>query len=253
MFLGCSGVSEDTLARHLACLSGLVGDCFPPSLSLRGCLNLCPVWPCPSPPFRPPPFRQVIRKLTLSNYSLMATDQTPNRRGPGRPTAAETAQRRRELSQRQRAYVLWEASNHATREPKTLAEFCEVIGISRQSAWKWSKDPRIVEAIRFVTLQNAGDPMKVKDLLDMVYEVAMSKRDPKLAEVWLKATGVFSQFGRSGDLLEIPDDLETDTFENYSLEQLEELRDQALAANLEAVTIELAQRKLSESQSEQAG
>lgn len=81
----------------------------------------------------------------------------------------------------------------------------------------------------------------------------MSKRDPKLAEVWLKATGVFSQFGRSGDLLEIPDDLETDTFENYSLEQLEELRDQALAANLEAVTIELAQRKLSESQSEQAG
>lgn len=176
----------------------------------------------------------------------MSGNDTPKK--PGRPPAAETAARRRALNQKQRAYVLWEATPHETREPKTLVEFAEVVGVSRQMVWKWSKDPRVVEAIRFVTLQNAGDPLKVKSLLDMVYDVAMAKRDPKLAEVWLKAAGVFTQFGRTGDLLEIPDDAEVDTFANYSLEQLQELRDEALAANLEAVSIEIANRKLQDAE-----
>lgn len=162
----------------------------------------------------------------------------------GNITQAERQKRQRELNARQRAYALWAATPEATREPKTLDEFCEVVGVTRQAVWKWSKDPRIIEAIRFVALQNAGDPVKVRAIVDMLYDVALAKRDPKVAEVWLKATGVFSQFGRSGDLLEIPEDAEADSFENFSLEELQRLRDEALAANLEQVSIELAQRKL---------
>lgn len=176
---------------------------------------------------------------------LMATENEP-KRGPGRPLKAETERKRREINSRQRAYVLWRATPEATREPKTLKELCEVLGVSENAAWKWSKDPRIAEAIRFVALQNAGDPIKVKTIVDMLYDVAIAQQNPKVAEVWLKATGVFSQFGRTGDLLEIPDDAETDSFENYSLEELQRLKEEALAANLEQITIEVAQRKIAE-------
>lgn len=166
----------------------------------------------------------------------------------GNITNAERERRKRELNSRQRAYVLWAATPEATREPKTIEDLCEVLGVSRTAVWKWSKDPRVIEAIRFVALQNAGDPIKVRAIVDMLYDVALAKRDPKVAEVWLKATGVFTQFGRTGDLLEIPEDAETDSFENYSLEELQRLRDEALAANMEQVSIELAQRKLMESE-----
>ena len=174
---------------------------------------------------------------------VMTTENTP-KKGPGRPPKAETDRKRREINSRQRAYVLWKATPEATREPKTQKELCEVLGVSETAMWKWSKDPRIAEAIRFVALQNAGDPIKVKTIVDMLYDVAIAKSDPKVAEVWLKATGVFSQFGRTGDLLEIPDDAEADSFENYSLEELQRLKEEALAANLEQITIEVAQRKI---------
>jgi transcriptional regulator with XRE-family HTH domain len=175
----------------------------------------------------------------------MATENTPTR-GPGRPLKAETERKKRELNARQRAYVLWKATPEINREPKTQKDLAEVLGVSEQAIWKWSKDPRVTEAIRFVALQNAGDPVKVRQIVDMLFDVAITQQNPKVAEVWLKATGVFSQFGRTGDLLEIPDDAEADSFENYSLEELQRLRDEALAANLEQVTIELAQRKIAE-------
>lgn len=180
----------------------------------------------------------------------MTTNETP-KKGPGRPPKAETDRKRRELNARQRAYVLWKATPESAREPKTLKELCEVLGVSEGAVWKWSKDPRVAEAIRFVALQNAGDPIKVRAIVDMLYDVAIANQNPKVAEVWLKATGVFSQFGRTGDLLEIPDDSEVDTFENYSLDELQRLRDEALAANLEQVSIELAQRKIAQADAEQ--
>lgn len=174
----------------------------------------------------------------------MATEDTKNK--GGRPPKAETERKRRELNARQRAYVLWAATPEITREPKSETELAEVLGVTRQAIWKWSKDPRIIEAIRFVALQESGNPVKVRAIVDMLYEVAMAKRDPKIAEVWLKATGVFSQFGRDGGFLEIPEDAEVDSFENYSLEELQRLRDEAAAAALEAAAVELANRKLSE-------
>lgn len=176
----------------------------------------------------------------------MTTENAPAKRGPGRPPKAETDRKRRELNARQRAYALWRATPEANREPKTQKELAEVLGVSETAVWKWSKDPRITEAVRFIALQNAGDPVKVKQIVDMLFDVAIAQQNPKVAEVWLKATGVFSQFGRTGDLLEIPDDAETDSFENYSLEELQRLREEALAANLEQVSIELAQRKIAE-------
>jgi hypothetical protein len=160
---------------------------------------------------------------------------------PGRPTSQEAAVKRRELNARQRAYVVWAATPPALREIKTQEELQEVLGVSRQAVWKWSKDPRVVEAIRFLTLQNAGSPDKVQTILDMVFEQAMEKRDVRYAEVWLKATGVSASRG-SGELLEVADELEGDAIADMSLEELERVRALALADRAEAAAVEIAKR-----------
>jgi hypothetical protein len=145
------------------------------------------------------------------------------------------------LNARQRAYVVWAATPPALREIKTQEELQEVLGVSRQAVWKWSKDPRVVEAIRFLTLQNAGSPDKVQTILDMVFEQAMEKRDVRYAEVWLKATGVSASRG-SGELLEVADELEGDAIADMSLEELERVRALALADRAEAAAVEIAKR-----------
>lgn len=161
---------------------------------------------------------------------------------PGRPTVEQSATKRRELNARQRAFVVWCATPPALREIQTQEELCEVLGVSRQRMWAWSKDPRVVEAIRFVTLQNAGSPEKVQAILDMVYRQAMDKGDVRYAEVWLKASGVMTQFGRSGDLLEVVDELEQDSIGELSLEELQRVRGLALEERSEAAAVEIARR-----------
>lgn len=210
-----------------------LGVCYVcrPSLSLRACLGLSlpPVALAPLPGG----LRCYVLRLFLEVVGVA---------GVGRPTKEASERKRRELNARQRAYVVWCATPPALREIQTQEELCEVLGVSRQRLWQWSKDPRIVEAIRFVTLQNAGSPEKVQAILDMVFERAMERKDVRYAEVWLKASGVMTQFGRSGDLLETVDELEQDSIADMSLEELQRVRDLALADRAEAAAIEIAKR-----------
>lgn len=160
----------------------------------------------------------------------------------GRPPKEVTDQKRRDLNARQRAYVVWRATPPHMREIKTKQELGEVLGVSHQAMWKWEQDPRVIEAIRFMSLQYASAPDRVNALLDMIYEQALEKRDVRHAEIWLKATGVMGQFGRSADLLEpLADEME-DSISSLSLEELERVRELALAERAEAAAIEIARR-----------
>lgn len=161
----------------------------------------------------------------------------------GRPSNGERQARQRELNARQRAYVVWAATPPVEREIKTAAELAEVLGVSQQAVWKWSKDPRVIEAIRFCTLQNSGSPEKIQAILDMVFEQAMEKKDVRMAEVWMKGTGVMGQFGRSAGVLEIIEELEPEVqIADLSVEELQRIRDLAVADRAEAAAIELAKR-----------
>lgn len=162
----------------------------------------------------------------------------------GRVSNEVVERKRRELNARQRAYVVWMATPPAEREIQTLVELCEVLGVTKQAVWKWSKDARVQEAIRFYTLQNASSPDRVQAMLNMVYDVAMEKRDVKYAEVWMRASGVMGQFGRSSDLLEVADEIVEDSISDLSLEELQRVRDLAVAERAEAAAIELARRSV---------
>ncbi len=160
----------------------------------------------------------------------------------GRPTKEVTEKKRRELNSRQRAYAVWCATPPLEREIQTQRELCEVLGVSKQMMWKWSKDPRVQEAIRFLTLQNAADPKKIQMVLDMIFTVAMERKDVRHAEVWLKASGVMSQYSRSSELLEVTDELAEESIADMSLDELTRVRDLALAERAEAAAIEMAKR-----------
>lgn len=162
----------------------------------------------------------------------------------GRPTTDQSQRKQRELNARQRAYVIWKATPPAEREIRTERELQEILGVSQQAMYKWSRDPRVVEAIRFCTLQNAGSPDKVRQILDMVFQVALEKKDVRYAEIWMKGTGVMGQFGRSADILEVADELEEQSIADLSLQELERVRELALADRAEAAAIEIAKRTM---------
>lgn len=163
----------------------------------------------------------------------------------GRPTKETTERQRRELNEKQVAFAVWAAMPDTIRSPKTIEEFCEVIGVTRQTAWRWEKDPRVIEAVRFIVLQNAGSPDRVGQILDMLYEDALSKRDLRKAELWLKSTGVLTQFTRPSGLLEYVES-EAGSFADFSVEELERLRQSAAAAEAEREAMVRAKNVLAE-------
>ena len=146
-----------------------------------------------------------------------------------------------------RAYAIWIATPEGLRQPATKREFAERIGISEVMIWKYSKDPRISEAIRFLVLQNAGSPENITQILNMIYEEALAKKSLPYAELWLKSTGVMAQFGKGGsDILDVTEEIQEESFANYSDEELERLRVLAVAQQAEQETLKRAAEKLNQ-------
>ncbi len=162
-----------------------------------------------------------------------------------RPTNEQQETKKRELTDKMRAYAIWMATPEGLRVPATKKEFAERIGVSEVMIWKYSKDPRIAEAIRFLVLQNIGNPDNIQNILQMVYDEAMLKKNVSYAEVWMKATGVMTQFGKGGsNILDVTEEIESDSFANYSDEELARLRELAVAQQAEQESVRRAQEKL---------
>lgn len=151
----------------------------------------------------------------------------------GRPTKDESLARRRELSEKQIQFVMWAAVPEGAREPRSQAELADVLGVHRITVHRWSRDPRVVEAVRFVVIQNAGDPAKIGSMLDMLHEVALAKKDVRFAELWLKGTGVLAQYSRGASLLDAAAELGVEDFAGLSTEELESLKEANEAGKLE--------------------
>ena len=149
----------------------------------------------------------------------------------GRPSDVERERKQRKLSEKQLAYAVWLAQPAGLRQPSTMEDLATVLGTTRQVLWRWGKDPRVLDASRYVVLQNAGDPAKVTQVLDMLFNVAISKCDPKVADIWLKAVGVTGASGRDQAL-----------WEEVNEDALDVLSDETLAALKQAKELELAER-----------
>lgn len=160
-----------------------------------------------------------------------------------RPTKDEQTRKQRELSDKQLAFAVWLATPPHLRQPATKDELALVLGSNRQTLWRWEKDPRVIDAARFVVLQNAGDPDRVVQVLDMLYDVALSKRDAKVAETWLKAVGVMQAHSQRDMAL----------WDHVSEDALDSLSDEALLALKAAKELEIQERERIQAAKEKLG
>ncbi|UOF82183.1 DNA-packaging protein [Caudoviricetes sp.] len=155
-----------------------------------------------------------------------------------RPTNESKARESRQMTDKQLAFAVWLAQPTALRDPKTQEELAEVLGVSRQSLWRWARDPRVLDASRYVVLQNAGEPDKVVGILDMIHSVALENRDVRYAELWLKAVGVMA--AQTNRDLSLWDQITDDSLDALSDEALQALRDAKAAEVAERETLEAA-------------
>lgn len=156
----------------------------------------------------------------------------------------------RQMNDRQLTFAVWFATPVPLRKPKTFDEVAEVLQVSRQTVWRWSKDPRVLDAARYVVLQNAGDPDKVTEVLDMIRSVAMENRDVKYAELWLKAVGVMGAQTRAD--LAIWDQVQEDSLDRLSDDALAALKAAQEAAELEQAAVSKAKSALASQRAEVA-
>jgi hypothetical protein len=148
---------------------------------------------------------------------------------------------KRQLNEKQLTYVVWRGTPAGLRSPATETEFCALFDIGKTTVWRWKQDPRVLDAIRLVTLQHAGNPDNVSDILQMVFNKAVLNGDLKAAELWLKSVGVSNAFTRDNSIL---DALEDTDFADYSDEELERLKNEALAGAQEDERISAARKML---------
>jgi hypothetical protein len=120
-------------------------------------------------------------------------------------TQQELVRRARALNDRQMQYVLWASVSPEMREPRTIAEFADLVGVSPQMVNRWSKDPRIMTAIRMLVLSHASDPGRISAALDFLYDAFQDdnlhmKDRLSAVKMWLDTVGVSQTFKQESDL-----------------------------------------------------
>lgn len=148
----------------------------------------------------------------------------------------------RALNDKQLAYAIWLATPAGLRVPRELGDLAVTLGVSRQMLWRWSKDPRILEASRIVVLQNAGDPAKITQVLDMVQDIAVQRKDLKAAELWLKAVGAMASLRQTDTALW--DEVTDKALDSLSDDQLEAALAAKQAEADELVAMQAAKKAL---------
>lgn len=114
--------------------------------------------------------------------------------------------RQRPLTDKMMTYVLWKSVSPEFREPATVKDFAESVGVSVGMVHRWAKDPRVLDAVRMLVLANASDPGRISSVLDFLYETVLDEgrsiRDRlQAAKQWLDTTGVSGTYRRESDVV----------------------------------------------------
>ena len=128
----------------------------------------------------------------------------------GRPSKVSLQRAQQSLNERQIMYVAWEAMPEKHRQPATRAELAKELGVSEVTCWRWSKDPKIQAAVRWMVMHHAGDPVRVSNVVNFIYETVMDDSQQmrlrmEAARDFLKAVGVHQVFKSKPELLTVKD------------------------------------------------
>lgn len=144
----------------------------------------------------------------------------PRQQSGGRPSTMSLQRAQKDLNERQLMFVAWQATPEKYRDPGSRAALAAQIGVSEMTLWRWSKDPKVLEAVRWMVLHHAGDPARISDVINFLSETALDTearlRDRMdAAREYLKAVGVYYAFKGDGPKL-----LKTQDVDDIDLSEL---------------------------------
>ena len=159
----------------------------------------------------------------------------PGKRVAGRPSKRSMADAQRQLDDDQLRLAVWLSIPEKARKPATKKELAKVLRVSEMTLHRWCKDPNVVMAARWLTLNSAGDVGRVTDILDFYYQTAMDAdgytgRRLEAARDWMKAVGVYEAWKYDNKLLKVKDidDFDLDELSDDQLWDLYNTRSKAL-------------------------
>jgi len=126
----------------------------------------------------------------------------------GRPSKLSLQQAQQSLNERQLAYASWCATPESFRKPALKSEIAKEIGVGEVTLWRWAKEPKFQQAVRWLTLHHAGDPARISNVIDYIYQVVQNEDESTRARMeaareYLKAVGVYHTFTKDPELLEV--------------------------------------------------
>lgn len=140
----------------------------------------------------------------------------PKQPGPGRPSKLSLQRAQKDLNERQMQYVAWLAVPDKYRNPPTQKELADQLGVNEVTLWRWSKNPKVISAVRWLVLNNAGDPGRVGQVIDVLHELAMDtelgvRQRIEAAREFLAAVGVKQMWKNpTPEILDVKDVQEID-------------------------------------------
>lgn len=119
----------------------------------------------------------------------------PTQQSGGRPSKMSLQRAQRDLNDRQLMFVAWLATPEPYRKPKYQRELAAELGVTEVTLWRWSKNPKVILAVRWMVMHNAGDPARVGQIVDFLFETAQDNAQTmrsriEAAREFLAATGV---------------------------------------------------------------
>lgn len=90
----------------------------------------------------------------------------------GRPSRVSLQNAQRDLTEKQVQYVVWAATPEKYRQPRDRVALGKVLGVSEVTMWRWSKNPKVIQATRWMVMHQAGDPERIGQILDILYQIA---------------------------------------------------------------------------------
>lgn len=142
--------------------------------------------------------------------SMAIEKKKPTQKSGGRPSKLSLQQAQKDLDERQLLYASWCATPDSFRVPRTRTEIAAEIGVKEVTLWRWSKEPKFQNAVRWLTLHHAGDPARISNVIDFIYQTVLdesgtTRQRLEAAREYLKAVGVYQTWNTTPELLEVKD------------------------------------------------
>lgn len=149
---------------------------------------------------------------------------------PQRPSAETLRRSSKRVSEKQLRYAAWKATPEPYRRPATVNELADLLGVTRMTLYRWGLDPKVQHAMRWMVLNNAGDPLRVSRAIETLFDIGDDVTQPLKMRLQayrqaLDAVGIKESIKVDPELLKVEDVNEIDLSKLSDDELIEAYRD----------------------------